>query len=94
MAEVYKDAADIIAHLDGVTAAVVEAAGPIRNRARALLKEHEKTGEHEVNLRLGERTDAFVDLTGPGAAALEEGWVTKTGKAVDGIHVLKRAVGE
>jgi len=97
MAFVYKDAAEKLAHLDGVTAAVVEAAGPTLRRARQLLAEHTSDGDgehHEVQLRLGERTDAFVDLVGPAPVALEIGHVSKNGKAVDGLHILKRALGE
>ncbi|MFC6090873.1 DUF5403 family protein [Saccharothrix lopnurensis] len=97
MAFVYHDAAEKIAHLDGVTAAVVEAAGPTLRRARALLAEHttDDDGEHhEVVLRLGQKTDAFVDLIGPAPVALEIGHVTPKGKMVEGRHILKRALGE
>ncbi|MGW4114820.1 DUF5403 family protein [Actinosynnema sp. NPDC004786] len=98
MAQVYRNAADLIAHLDGVTAAVVElGAGPVLRRARALLTEHTTTGpgeHHEVQLRLGEQTDAYVELVGPAPVALEYGHVTKNGKTVDGLHILKRALGE
>lgn len=98
MAEVYRNAADLVAHLEGVTAAVVAvAAAPVLRRARAILAEHttDDDGEHhEVVLRLGAQTDAFVDLVGPAPAAVEFGHVTKNGKTVDGLHILKRAVGE
>jgi hypothetical protein len=95
VAEVYRNTDSVIAHMDGVTAAVVElGTGPVLRKARALLAEHTKTGEHEVQLRLGEQTDAYVDLVGPAADALERGHITPKGKAVDGIHVLKRAMGE
>lgn len=98
MADVYRNAADLIAHLEGVKAAVVEVgAAPVLRRARAILAEHttDDDGEHhEVQLRLGAQTDAFVDLVGPAPAALEKGHVTKNGKTVDGLHILKRAIGE
>lgn len=95
MAEVYRNTDSVIAHMDGVTAAVVElGAGPVLRKARALLAEHTKTGEHEIQLRLGEQTDAYVDLVGPAPIALEKGRVTKTGKTVEGLHILKRALGE
>ena len=98
MASVYRNTADVVAHLEGVTAAVVEqGAGPVLRRARALLAEHttDDDGEHhEVVLRLGVQTDAFVDLVGPAPAAVEIGHVTKNGKTVDGLHILKRAIGE
>jgi hypothetical protein len=98
MAEVYRNIADVVAHLEGVKGAVVEvAAAPVLRRARALLAEHTTDDEgehHEVQLRLGAQTDAFVDLVGPAPAALEKGHVTKSGQTVDGLHILKRAIGE
>jgi hypothetical protein len=97
VAEVFRNAADIVAHLEGMTAAVVEVgAAPVLRRARAILAEH-ATGDddpHEVVLRLGTQTDAFVDLIGPAPAAVEKGRVTQDGKVVEGLHILKRAIGE
>jgi hypothetical protein len=97
VADVYRNAADLVAHLEGVKAAVVDvAAAPVLRRARAILAEHSTGGSdpHEIQLRLGAQTDAFVDLVGPAPAALEYGHVTPKGKAVDGLHILKRAIGE
>lgn len=99
MAQVYDNADEIVAHLEGVTAAVVElGAGPVLRRARALLAQHTGDGapdgqHHEIQLRLGFQTDAYVDLVGPAAQALEEGHFGRDGAYVDGIHVLRRAIG-
>ncbi|MGZ3140802.1 DUF5403 family protein [Lentzea chajnantorensis] len=92
MAQVYKDCASTIAHLDGVTGAVVDAAAPILARARANLANRRDDGSHEVVLRLGSSTDAFVELVGPAPLALERGHYARDGSWVEGAHILRDAV--
>lgn len=92
MAQVFKNCNDLVAHLDGVTGAVVDAATPILGRARAGLAAHRDEGDHEVHLRLGAQTDAFVELVGPAAVALERGHYTRNGEWVEGLHILRDAV--
>lgn len=92
MAQVYKNCDSLIAHLDGVTGAVVDAATPILARARATLATHRDDGDHQVELRLGAQTDAFVELVGPAAVALERGHYARNGEWVEGLHILRDAV--
>lgn len=92
MAQVYKNCNDIVAHLDGVGGAVVDAAAPILARAKSNLAAHRDTGEHQVELRLGARTDAFVDLVGPAPLALEVGHFMPNGDFVEGTRILRDAV--
>lgn len=92
MAQVYKNCNALIAHLDGVTGAVVDAATPILQRARATLAAHRNDGDHEVQLRLGAQTDAFVELVGPAPLAVERGHYAPDGSWVEGLHVLRDAV--
>lgn len=92
MAQVYKNCNSLIAHLDGVTGAVVDTATPILGRARARLAAHRDDGDHEVQLRLGAQTDAFVELVGPAPLAVERGHYAPDGTWVEGLHVLRDAV--
>jgi hypothetical protein len=92
MATVYKNTNEKIAHLDGVLGVVVDTAGEILRRARANLAPHTKTGSHRVELRLGARTDAFVDLVGPAAVPLEYGHFLPNGDFVEGKRILRDAI--
>lgn len=92
MALVYKNVASLVAHLDGVTGAVVDAATPILAKARANLAARRDDGDHEVQLRLGAQTDAFVELVGPAPLALERGHFAGDGSWVEGANILRDAV--
>lgn len=94
MAQVYKNCNDLIAHLEGVKGAAVDAAAPILGRARAIHAAHRDTGNSSVNLVLGHKTDAYVALDDPdgNALAIEKGHFNPEGEFVDGIHCLRDAV--
>ena len=91
-----------VSHLPGVQGAVRAQAEQIGARAGGLLASHRETGDHhiEVEHRVGASgapsargVDSQVNLVGTAPGALELGHVTKAGKWVGGIHVLKRASG-
>lgn len=91
---VYPQAESIVAHLDGVHAAVLHEGVSVAERATALLAAHRQSGNHRIELHAG-RTDARVDLTGRYPAAVENGrGPNANGRgAMRGLHVMIRAAG-
>lgn len=94
MALVYNNCNELIAHLEGVKGAVVDAAAPILARARATHAQHRATGASSVNLVLGAETDAYVTLDDPdgGALGIEMGHLDENGTHVEGLRILRDAV--
>lgn len=81
----------ILANLSGVQSALDRNARRMSGVARGLLGRHRKTGSHQIEVTSG-KVDRFVSLVGPGAVALEKGHIdARSGKHVDGIHVLEQA---
>lgn len=80
-----------IAHSDDVEGILGDFAFEITGRARANLVRHYKTGSHRVTQDKG-RVDHFVNLEGPGALAVENGWHKKDGGFVRGLDILKGAI--
>lgn len=91
MAFVDPRVADLVAHLDGVKAAVVLERDRIATVARELFAAHDHPGRHEITTGTGQ-TDAVVSLEGPAPLAVELGhWTKDHKKFVEGLHVLGRA---
>lgn len=66
----------------------------VTTKARANLARHRKTGEHQITQTKG-RVDHYVNLEGPAPLSVEEGHHNaRTGEWVEGLHVLKDAIGE
>lgn len=63
-------------------------------KARALFAQHDHPRGARITKASG-RVDYYVclDDEGGAAAAIEYGHTTKDGKAVEGLHVLRRAMG-
>jgi len=81
-----------IAHTDEVEAALGDHAFVILAQARSILAGHRKTGEHKVTQTKG-NVDHFVNLEGPAALSVEEGWHNeRTGTFVRGLDILKGAL--
>jgi uncharacterized protein DUF5403 len=95
MAEVYANCNDIVAHLPAVRAAVKRAADRAAALASGVLAEHRNTGDAEITVTKGTKTDYFVNLDdtrGQGAAAaIEFGHTAPDGTWVEGIHALTRS---
>jgi hypothetical protein len=96
MANVHRNADDIVAHLPGVKAAVRKAADDIANRARATLAQHRDTGTAEIDVTRG-ATDAHVSLVDDAALSIEYGHFTDDGAVdahvtyVPGLRILRDA---
>lgn len=80
-----------IAHSDEVEGILGDFTFEILGRARANLARHHKQGTHKVTQDKG-RVDHFVNLEGPGALAVENGWHKKGGGFVRGLDILKGAI--
>jgi hypothetical protein len=61
--------------------------GVIASAAQARLARHRKTGEHQITRTQG-KVDHFVNLEGPASLSVEVGHITKSGKFVEGLHIL------
>lgn len=87
----YKGLERTISRTDDVEGILGDFGFEILGRARANLARHHKTGSHKVTQDKG-RVDHFVNLEGPGALAVENGWHTKNGEFVRGLDILKGAI--
>jgi hypothetical protein len=87
----YRSLERTIAHSDDVEGILGDFAFEITGRARANLLRHKFEGRHKITQDKG-RVDHFVNLVGPGAEAVEEGWHTKDGTHVRGLNILKGAI--
>ena len=87
----YKSLERVVAHSNEVEAILGDHAFEILGRARGNLARHHFEGRHKVTQDKG-RVDHFVNLEGPGAEAVEEGWHTKDGSFVKGLNILKGAI--
>lgn len=92
--EIDKDIADTVAHLKGVRAELKVERDVIYGKARALFAEHDHPGGARIGKSSG-NVDAYVNLddAGGAAGAIEFGHTTSSGKPVEGLHVLRRAMG-
>jgi hypothetical protein len=88
--KLFKGLERTIAHSNEVEAILGDEAYLILVRGRANLARHHKTGSHKVTQDKG-RVDHFVNLEGPGALAVENGWHSKKG-FVRGLDILKGAI--
>ncbi|SRR6266498_3687056 len=99
MAEVRRDADEIVARLPGVRAAVRAAAREIGARARANLAQHRHSGDAEIEVTYG-RADAHVSLVDEAALSIEYGHFTDNGELdaevtyVPGLRVLRDAANQ
>ena len=81
----------ILSHHEAVQWKVTETTEEIGRKAEALLAEHRNTGEASIETSYGE-TDGFVSLADEAADSIEFGHLhNKSGKWVEGIHVVARA---
>lgn len=87
----FKSLERTVAHSDEVEGILGDFAFVILGRARANLARHHKTGSHKVTQDKG-KVDHFVNLEGPAALAVEDGWHKKDGGFVKGLHILKGAI--
>ncbi|MBM7771236.1 MULTISPECIES: DUF5403 family protein [Actinokineospora] len=90
MAEVHRRAADIVAHLPEVRAAVRDAADQVAQRARATLAAHRDTGTAAIETTRG-RTDTTVSLVDDAALSIEYGHHAPDGTPIRGLRVLRDA---
>jgi len=86
--------ASTVSHLKGVTSELKVERDRIYGKARALFAEHDHPGGARIGKSSG-RVDAYVNLDDDGGAAgaIEFGHTTTSGKPVEGLHVLRRAMG-
>jgi hypothetical protein len=89
--KLFKGLERTIAHSDEVESILGDEAYLILGRARANLARHHKTGSHRVTQDKG-TVDHFVNLEGPGALAVENGWHKRDGGFVRGLDILKGAI--
>ena len=96
MAEVDPYTEQIVAKVAGVRAELRTHRDRIKVRAKAGLDEHRDGAKRKAKITSSSGTvDYFVNLDDPdgGAAGIEFGWTRKDGKPVEGLHVLRRAMG-
>lgn len=86
----------VISGLGGVQLAVNKEAKKIGARASAILEGHRHPGDDthaEIEVERGD-VDSYVSLVDPAAMSIEYGHRdAKTGKPVQGLHILRRAIG-
>jgi hypothetical protein len=87
----FKNLERTIAHTDDVEGILGDFAFEILGRARANLARHHKHGTHRVTQDKG-TVDHFVNLEGPAALSVENGWHKKDGGFVKGLDILKGAI--
>jgi hypothetical protein len=87
----FKSLERTIAHSDEVDGILGDFGFEILGRARANLARHHKQGTHKVTQDKG-RVDHFVNLEGPAALAVENGWHKKDGEFVRGLNIVKGAI--
>jgi len=80
-----------VSHSDDVEGILGDFAFEILGRARANLARHHKHGTHKITQDKG-RVDHFVNLEGPAALAVENGWHKRDGTFVRGLNILKGAI--
>jgi hypothetical protein len=87
----YKSLERTVAHSNEVEGILGDFTFEILGRARANLARHHKQGTHKVIQDKGS-VDHFVNLEGPAALAVENGWHKKDGGFVRGLDILKGAI--
>lgn len=88
--------AEIVAHNEGVIAAVRGARDRVESIAEGLFAQHDNPGGHEITAR-DDRVDALVSLEGPAPLSVEFGHWSGQGenrRYVEGLHILGRAVAQ
>lgn len=95
MATVYRNIADSVAHMAGVTGAVRVQRDKLAGVAVGLFASHDNPGGHAITTEDGGDTDALFSLEGPAPAAVEFGhWTPDHKRHVEGLHILGRTVAQ
>jgi len=88
-----EDCNEIVAHLDGVIAAVYATAQQGAARARAILASHRHTGASSIEVSQGD-VDSYISLVDPAAISIEFGRVGTMGRGTSqGVFAITKAFG-
>lgn len=90
--KIYANLEKVVARTADVDAALRRQAAVIASSAQAELSRHRKTGEHHIERTKG-LVDHYVNLVGPAALSVEEGWLTDDLTLVPGLHIMRKAGG-